>query len=131
TKGGNYGWPSMEGDSVYEKSASMNSNAFTSPIITYTHKDGICIIGGVFYHGDELPALRNKYVFADFNGNMFSLLKNGQGHWIRQPLKITGKPGDPFMIFGCNADENSELYVMGILNTKNGAKGAIYKIMKE
>ncbi len=131
TKGGNYGWPAMEGDSVYEKSIPINRAAFTSPINTYTHKDGICIIGGAWYHGKELPALQNKYVFADFNGNMFSLLKNGKGNWIRQPLKIVGKPADPFMICGCNTDENNELYVMGMLNTKNGTKGAIYKIMKE
>ena len=131
TKGANYGWPAMEGDSVYDKSAYAIKTAFTSPINTYTHKEGICIIGGSFYQGKNIPSLQNKYVFADFNGNMFSLLKNGKGDWIRQPLKIVNKPLDPFMICGCNTDENNELYVMGMLNTKNGTKGAIYKIIKE
>ncbi|MEP7233265.1 MAG: PQQ-dependent sugar dehydrogenase [Ginsengibacter sp.] len=131
TKGGNYGWPSMEGDSVYDKSAFTSKTAFTLPINTYTHQEGICIIGGSFYQGKNIPSLQNKYVFADFNSNMFSLTKNEQGKWLRQQLKIVNKPVHPFMIYGCNADENSELYVMGILNTKNGTTGAIYKIVKE
>lgn len=130
TKGANYGWPVKEGDSSFEKTDSNNKSTYTSPINTYTHKDGICIIGGSFYYGKEIPLLKNKYVFGDFNGSMFALNKNTGGKWIRQPLKIINKPMDPFLICGCNVDENNELFVMGYLNTKTGYKGAVYKSVK-
>lgn len=129
-KGANYGWPVKEGDSSFLKSDSKSNSTYTSPIISYTHKDGICVIGGSFYYGKEIPALRNKYVFGDFNGSMFALMQNTQGNWIRQPLKIFNKPADPFLICGWNVDENNELFVMGLLNSQTGGKGAVYKIVK-
>ena len=70
-------------------------------------------------------------MFADFNGTLFTLTKNELGTSIRQPLKILNKPADPFLICSCNVDEDNELYVMGLLNTKTGFKGAVYKIVKE
>jgi glucose/arabinose dehydrogenase len=129
-KGANYGWPFKEGNSTFEKCDSNNKSTFISPINTYNRKEGICIIGGSFYYGKEVPLLKDKYVFADFGGSMFTLMKNATGTWIRQPLKIVNKPADPFLICGCNIDENNEIYVMGILNTKTGPKGAVYKIIK-
>ena len=128
-KGTNYGWPVKEGDSSFEKSDSNNKSSYTSPINTYNHKVGICIIGGSFYYGKEIPLLKNKYVFGDYNGSMFALMKNAQGTWIRQPLKILNKPADPFLICGCNVGKNNELFVMGFLTTKTGLKGAVYKIV--
>ena len=130
TKGANYGWPVKEGDSSFEKSDFNSKSVYTPPINTYTHKDGICIIGGGFYYGTEIPLLKNKYVFADFGGSMFALAKNEQQNWIRQPLKIFNKPADPFLICGCNIGEKNDLFVMGILNMKTGPKGAVYKIVK-
>ena len=129
-KGANYGWPAMEGDSIFQKTAVENKSAYTRPVSTYTRSVGICIIGGGYYYGNEIPALKNKYVFGDFNGSMFALAKSAQDNWIIQPLKIFNKPADPFLICGCNVDENNDLFVMGILNGKTGTKGAVYKIVK-
>ncbi|MEO8860315.1 MAG: PQQ-dependent sugar dehydrogenase, partial [Ginsengibacter sp.] len=129
-RGANYGWPVMEGDSVFQKDGLKSDAAFTAPIYTYTHKLGICVIGGSTYYGNEIPALKNKYVFGDFNGSMFALSKNTDGTWIRQKINIVNKPADPFMICACNPDKNNEFVVMGILNTKTGNKGAMYKLVK-
>ncbi|ULQ52705.1 PQQ-dependent sugar dehydrogenase [Flavihumibacter fluvii] len=126
-KGGNYGWPIKEGDSIFENNTSNNQATLVAPIYAYTHKDGICIIGGSFYYGRDIPPLMNKYVFADFNGSLFALSKDGKDGWIRQVLN---KPADPFLICGSSVDENNELIVLGILNTKAGFKGAVYKIVK-
>ena len=90
---------------------------------------GICVIGGSFYYGDKIPQLKNKYVFADWNGSMFSLLKNKSGSWERQPLKIVNKPLTPFFICGCSIDADQNLYVMGYLTDKeNKEKGVVYKL---
>lgn len=127
-KGGNYGWPIMEGDSVRVKNDTIHS--FIPPIITYGRKDGICVIGGHFYHGKEISALAGKYVFADFNGTISTLSKNAQGGWVKQALKIQDKPKNPFLVNSCDVDENGEIYLLGVLNTDAGTKGAVYKLVK-
>ena len=129
-KGANYGWPVMEGDSIFQKDGLKSDASFTPPIDTYTHKLGICIIGGSTYYGNKIPALKNKYVFGDFNGSLFALSKNTNGTWMRQPINIVNKPADPFLICGCDPDKNSEFVVMGLLNTKTGYKGGMYKLVK-
>jgi len=129
-KGANYGWPIMEGDSVYEKNNEKNDMAFTAPINTYTHETGICIIGGKFYYGNEIPQLKNKYFFADWKEKLFALAKDNYGKWQRQAVKIVNKPDDPFFICGCGEDSKNQLFVMGYLVNKTGDKGVIYKVMK-
>jgi glucose/arabinose dehydrogenase len=129
-KGSNYGWPAKEGDSSFLKLDSINESNFTAPIFAYTHKDGICIIGGNFYYGTKIPLLNKKYVFADFNGSMFAIAKSDTGTWLHQPLKILNKPTAPFLICGFNIDSNNEIYVMGLLNYSTGPKGVVYKVVK-
>jgi len=130
TKGANYGWPIKEGDSLVVKNSGADIKSFTTPINTYTHKDGICVIGGNFYYGDLIPLLKNKYVFADFNGSIFALSKNLLGVWTRQVVKVLNKPADAMLIISCDEGEHNELYLTGLLNTKAGYKGVIYKIVK-
>ncbi|SKB63003.1 PQQ-dependent sugar dehydrogenase [Maribacter arcticus] len=129
TKGANLGWPYMEGESVYMEDNSIHKSGFKMPINTYSHEDGVCIIGGNFYYGKENPYLQNKLVFGDFRGSIFSLTKETNGKWTRELLEIQNKLDDVFLICGFDTDEENELYVMGFSNTNVGPKGAIYKIM--
>jgi glucose/arabinose dehydrogenase len=129
-KGGNYGWPIMEGDSTFKKNDSANRISFIAPINTYTHKYGICVIGGNFYHGKDISLFQDKYVFGDFNGSLFTLTNNANGKWTREVVKVLNKPADPFLLCALDADKNNELYAMGFLKLKEGPKGAIYKIIK-
>ena len=130
TKGSNYGWPVKEGDSSFEKNNSNLEATFTQPAFTYTHKTGICVIGGNFYYGNEIPALKNKYVFADWHGSIFALSKNSDNKWRSESLKIINKPTEDFFICGCFIDANNQIFVMGYLVDKTGEKGVIYKIEK-
>ena len=129
-KGANYGWPIMEGDSVFTKNNAVDKKSFTTPINAYTHKDGICIIGGNFYYGNDVPFFRDKYIFGDFNGKLFTLTNKANGLWTKQVVNVINNPADPFLVCGLNADKNNELYVMGFLNEKAGPKGVVYKIIK-
>lgn len=129
-KGGNYGWPIKEGDSTYEKNNDAPDSQFVKPIYTYTHLKGICVIGGRFYYGKDLPALTNKYVFADWKGSLFALAKNKNEKWNCVPLKIVNKPLLPFFICGCFVDAANQFFVMGFLAGKSSMRGAIYKIVK-
>ena len=128
-KGGNYGWPFREGDSSYENNDSIANSALTSPINTYTHDIGICVVGGCFYYGDEIPLLKDKYVFADYNGSLFALEKSN-GKYQRQPLKIWNMPEDPFFICGCSLDSNDQFYVMGYIIKDKIKKGVVYQLEK-
>src|SRR6185312_13398013 len=130
TKGSDYGWPVREGDSSFKKDYLNSQISFTNPINTYTHKVGICVIGGSFYYGNGIPLLKNKYVFADWKGGMFSLTKDEAGNWVRQPLKITNKPTEDFFICGCCVDANNQIFVMGYVTVGKREKGVIYKIEK-
>lgn len=130
TKGGNYGWPIAEGDTIVVKNSGADTTAFVKPIDTYGRKDGICVIGGNFYYGKDLPFLNSKYVFADYNGTFYSLTKNETYAWTRQQINIVNKSTDPFLIISCGKDENNELYLLGVLNTKAGFKGVVYKVVK-
>ncbi len=129
-KGGNYGWPVKEGDSSFEKNDLIPPTPFIAPVNTYTHAVGICVQGGNFYYGNDLPLLKNKYIYADWNGSLFTLTKAQDSNWTRQALKIVNKPSDSFFICGSAIDSNNQLYVMGYLANKNGDKGVIYKVVK-
>ena len=129
-KGSNYGWPVMEGDSVYQKNDQKNDLDFEAPVYTYTHKTGICVIGGNFYYGNEIPQLKNKYFFADWKDKLFALSKNKTGNWTRQSIHITNEPAGSFFICGCSEDLKGQLFVMGYLVNGADEKGVIYKVMK-
>ncbi len=129
-KGANYGWPVKEGDTLFNTKGPVNDALYTPAINTYTHDVGTCAIGGNFYYGTAIPSLKNKYVFADFRGSLFTLTQDEQHKWLRQPVKILNSPKDPFLITSYNIDETNEPYVMGVLNAKDGLKGVVYKIVK-
>jgi glucose/arabinose dehydrogenase len=128
-KGANYGWPVMEGDSVYKNSNQANTTSFVAPVNAYSHKTGICVIGGNFYYGNEIPELKNKYVFADWKDKLFALSKDKYGNWQRLPVKIVNQPVGSFFICGCNLVKN-QLFLSGYVVRDSSGKGAVYKVLK-
>ncbi|HEU5052700.1 MAG TPA: PQQ-dependent sugar dehydrogenase [Hanamia sp.] len=129
-KGGNYGWPVKEGDETFEKNGDTGKSDFVKPVYTYSHAKGICVIGGNFYYGKDLPQLTKKYVFADWEGKLFALDKEANDQWNCIPLKIVNEPSTPFFICACYIDAANNLYVMGYLQAKDKINGVIYKIIK-
>ena len=101
-----------------------------APVYTYTHKTGICVIGGNFYYGNEIPALKNKYVFADWKGRLFALTNDTYGNRSMQPIRIANEQKGSFLICGCSEDAKGQLFVMGYLANGADEKGVIYKVMK-
>lgn len=126
-KGGNYGWPKRQGDSSFEKNEAQDTG-YISPIYTYSHMKGICVIGGDFYYGKDLPQLTKKYVFADWSSGLFALSQNQNNKWNCVPIKIVNKPSKPFFICGCFIDKANQLFVMGFLAGQNDETGVIYKV---
>ena len=113
TKGANYGWTIIDGDSVFTKNTAADEKSFITPINAHTHKEGICVIGGNFYYGNDVPFLRDKYIFVHFNGKLFTLTNKDKGQWTKLIVNVINNPADPFEVCGLNSDKNNELYVMG------------------
>lgn len=63
--GYNFGWSDMEGTRCFHKQ-DCNPDDYTSPVITYTHEDGLSITGGYVYRGEEIPEIAGTYFYADW-----------------------------------------------------------------
>jgi uncharacterized repeat protein (TIGR03806 family) len=77
-KGKNYGWDFREGFIPGPNTNPVPAGVvFTDPVLDYPPTDGKSIIGGVVYHGSQLPELAGKYIFGDYvTGNLWVLNKN-------------------------------------------------------
>ncbi|WP_212006317.1 sorbosone dehydrogenase family protein [Chitinophaga sp. HK235] len=130
TKGGNYGWRIMEGYHDFNVPADADKNKLVAPIHEYDHDLGISITGGYVYRGNAIPSLKGLYVFGDYNGKTFVLVPKGN-KWERAELQLSSRPADNPFILSWGEDEQGELYMLTSSSTKNGFKGAVYKLVKE
>ncbi len=67
-KGRNYGWPLMEGPDCYGAPCDPVGDDLVLPFYSYTHAEGVAVIGGYRYWGRRIPELVGYYVFADYTG---------------------------------------------------------------
>lgn len=74
-KGDNLGWNVVEGRGhCYEPSKGCDTTGMKPPVWEYPHDVGQSITGGYVYTGSRVPALRGKYLVADFvRGHMWAL----------------------------------------------------------
>jgi len=88
-RGANFGWNAYEGDAVYHGGL---TGPRVDPIATFSHADGNCAItGGYVYRGPKLPALRGRYVYADFcRGRIRSFVPAESGATTDRALGING-----------------------------------------
>lgn len=75
-KGGNYGWPFMEGTRVAIPDGLPDG--LELPAYSYPHSVGLfggrVVIGGLVYSGKEFPWLVGKYLFTDYDsGNIWAM----------------------------------------------------------
>jgi hypothetical protein len=95
----NYGWRLMEGPDCYEPIVDCDPNSsITEPIFAFPHENGLCsVIGGVVYRGQNIPSLNGYYILSDACGfgdtQFFTLISDGNGGWIDQPLVLDVEGG--------------------------------------
>jgi glucose/arabinose dehydrogenase len=106
--GGNYGWNIMEGRHCYEPPAGCDQAGLIPPVAEYPHAEGRSVTGGFVYRGTAVPALRGRYVYADFVSGRFWTLS------ADEPMAA-----DPVLLFdtGLNVssfgvDRAGELYAL-------------------
>lgn len=65
TAGANLGWNRQEGHTCFAADT-CDKSGLTQPRYAHGHDTGVSITGGFVYHGQQIPALRGRYVFCDF-----------------------------------------------------------------
>jgi glucose/arabinose dehydrogenase len=157
--GDNFGWSDREGRYVFDRNPANpcdrlyplppDDAGYQYPVAEYDHNPapgwnctsdvGVAVAGGFVYRGQEIPALRGKYIFGDLvSGWVFYTevdemrrgrapatihrlhLYNAAGESVRmQQLSSPGAPGDPNRVdlrFG--TDAAGELYILAKANGK-------------
>lgn len=129
-KGGNYGWRIMEGTHCCNPAADCNVNGIIMPIAEYNHREGVSVTAGYVYNGRQLPALKGKYLFADWTGPVFYLQKAGTV-WQRGKVTLQNI-AEGSKITGFGEDQAGELYVLTNPDTGPGnTMGRVYKISSD
>jgi glucose/arabinose dehydrogenase len=147
-KGGNYGWVIVEGFHCFDpfnpanppsscSGTGPNGEPLLNPIAEYNHGDGIAVIGGFVYRGNQSSQLYGKYVFGDFsrsfvpgNGRLFWLDADGVTTDIFE-FKLTEFDDDlNRYLFGFGEGEDGEIYVLTSSNLGPiGAGGQVFRLL--
>lgn len=125
--GGNYGWNVKEGSFCFDPNDAdpgfvhecgpddvPEGSELIDPIAEYDHDEGIAVVGGFVYRGDQIPNLRGRYVFGDFfhpatsSGRLFYLQDKRE---IRE-LQLAGRETLDRSLLGFGQDAGGELYVL-------------------
>jgi Glucose / Sorbosone dehydrogenase len=143
TRGGNYGWPVKEGTFAFNQNGAANgfvtgdavTGNYIDPIAQYDHcvgpvdpnlttpcpvREGVAVVGGFVYRGDEIHELKGHYVFAEYSTNFFASagrLLYLDDHGAVTELKIDGRSALGLGALGIGQDSDGELYLLG----KSGA----------
>lgn len=109
--GHNFGWSDMEGTRCFHVQDCDPAN-YTSPVLTYTHEEGLSITGGHVYRGEEIPELHGTYFYADWVNQWIRSFKYVDGE-MTEDRDWTDDLGGPFgqpNTFGI--DGHGELYLV-------------------
>jgi glucose/arabinose dehydrogenase len=105
-RGGNYGWPIVEGTLCLGLGGSCATQGLVAPVAEYTHTGGRCAVtGGYVYRGDAGTLPAGAYTFADYCSGEIFLLDQG----VSSLLLDTG-----LTISSFGEDEAGELYVTSL-----------------
>ncbi|HVG19255.1 MAG TPA: PQQ-dependent sugar dehydrogenase [Blastocatellia bacterium] len=110
TRGGNYGWRVMEGNSCTNNDPALCApSRFVAPIAEYNHTNGRCsITGGYVYRGTQSSLPTGAYVYGDFCTGELFLLSGSQSSMLMD----TGLSVSSF-----GEDEAGEIYVVSLGGT--------------
>jgi glucose/arabinose dehydrogenase len=131
TGGENYGWNDMVGRGVFRRGTRRaddpaaladeehRARGFEPPLWAYRHHPIGSVTGGFLYEGTGVPALRGRYIFADFqSGRIWSLrLRGGRADDVVEHESMGagfGELGAEASISSFARDAAGELYILDI-----------------
>lgn len=128
TGGGfNFGWSDMEGTRCFHRS-DCDPADYTSPVITYTHDEGLSVTGGYVYRGAEIPELHGTYFYADWVGQWIRSFEYVEGVATAGRDWTEDLGGDLGYITSFGLDGHGELYFAS-WSAPSSSEGTIYKFV--
>lgn len=105
-RGGNCGWPVMEGRASLRSEVKIGPTPIIPPIKDHSHTEANSVIGGPVYRGDKLPDLRGAFVYGDYITGTI---------WCVKP--------DEDKSYSCTTLVDTDLRIVGFLE---GSGGELY-----
>jgi len=120
--GTNFGWRAFEGRSVHIGGAQALEGPArqTPPVAQYTHAQGCSVTGGYVYRGTKVPALRGRYVYADFcSGTVWSMRAGPNPGDVRRETRLGTRISN---VTSFGESLNGDVYVI--------AGGSLYRFVR-
>lgn len=109
--GHNFGWSDVEGTRCFHVQ-DCDLSLYTSPVLTYTHEDGLSVTGGYVYRGEEIPELAGTYFYSDWVNQWIRSFKFVDGQ-LTEEKDWTEELGGPFgQVNTYGVDGHGELYLV-------------------
>ncbi|HEY8506581.1 MAG TPA: PQQ-dependent sugar dehydrogenase, partial [Gemmataceae bacterium] len=118
-KGGNYGWPVVEGRQPVKPEGKRGPTPILPPTLEYPHTEAASITGGFVYRGKRLPDLYGAYVCGDYVTRKLWAAKFEEGRLLWH--KEIAQSNVQIVAFG--EDEAGELYFLDYVED-----GGIYRL---
>lgn len=127
----NFGWRLREGDikTPFKSIGGDKPAAHHEPIYVYKHgsgpSEGLSVTGGYVYRGENIPALKGRYLFADYqNPRIWSFVTEGDkaSGFTDHTSELQPEGGRINLISSFGEDAEGELYLVD-------HSGAVYRIL--
>jgi glucose/arabinose dehydrogenase len=107
-KGGNYGYPTLQPPDISPEL--YNSSYGIKPLRSY--KSVIAPTQAIFYTGDKIPELKNKFLFGSINGKIYSLdIVSDKKQIIEERIELRHFPFEG--VIGLAQSPSGDLYFGG------------------
>lgn len=114
----NFGWNELEGTHCYPPGSTCEREGTVLPVIEYPRSQGISITGGYVYRGEDIPALRGQYLYADFGQDWIRAFRFEGGEAVGDArLQVEGVR----QISSFGQDSRGEMYVVAL-------SGEVYRL---
>lgn len=107
-RGGNCGWPIMEGRAILRSEVKRGPTPIRPPVKDHSHAEANSVIGGPIYRGSKLPDLNGTFIYGDYiTGTIWGLQTEGDDSYSHRTLvdtdqRITafaqGSQGEVFVV---------------------------------
>jgi putative heme-binding domain-containing protein len=86
-RGGNCGWPVMEGRARLRSEVAVGPTPIIPPVKDHHHSEANSVIGGPVYRGSKLPGLDGAFVYGDYiTGTIWSVRQEADGSYTGDTL---------------------------------------------
>ena len=89
-RGGNCGWPIMEGRAILRSEVKRGPTPIRPPVKDHPHTEANSVIGGPVYRGAKLKELNGSFIYGDYiTGTIWSLKPDGKDSFSHRTLVDT------------------------------------------